>query len=67
MEACAVLLILSVSGFALAFGIFVYFFDHFMGASDTGHLANTMSGMRDKEPIVAEETIKKLSAAATGR
>jgi hypothetical protein len=61
------LLVLSVLGFALAFGIFVYFFDHFMGASDTGHLADAMSGIRDKEPVVAEVSTKKLSAAATGR
>jgi hypothetical protein len=61
------LLVLSVLGFALGFGIFVYFFDHFMGASDTGHLAETMSGMRDKEPVVAERKATKLSAAATGR
>jgi hypothetical protein len=61
------LLVFSILGFALAFGIFVYFFDHFMGASDTAHLADAMSGMRDNEPLIAEGSTKKLSAAATGR
>jgi len=61
------LLALSIFGFALAFGLFVYFFDHFMGASDTVDLANVMSGINDRESVAAKKENRKLSAAATAR
>ncbi|MFL6436252.1 MAG: hypothetical protein ACJ71Q_01635 [Terriglobales bacterium] len=56
----------SVLGFALGFGLFVYFFDHFMGASDTADLADVMSGIQHQNPPTATKKNKKLSAA-TGR
>ena len=60
------LLALSIFGFALAFGLFVYFFDHFMGASGTADLADVMSAMQDNDLTAAPKKNKKLSAA-TGR
>jgi hypothetical protein len=60
------LLAFSILGFALAFGLFVYFFDHFMGASDTADLADVMSGIQDNDLAAAPKKNKKLSAA-TGR
>ena len=61
------LLVLSVLGFSLGLALFVYFFDHFMGASDTAHLAKTMAGMQDNEAVTAKKKTKQSSAAATGR
>ena len=56
----------SILGFSLAFGLFVYFFDHFMGASDTADLADIMSGIQQQDAPTATKKNKKLSAA-TGR
>lgn len=57
------LLVLSACAFALALAVFVYLFDRYMGASDTGDLADSMSQMHDQ--TVRKEPAKR-SRAATG-
>ena len=57
-------LVLSLVGFALALGLFVYFFDHFMGASDTAELASTMAAMREESAPDKPRKTRRLRAAA---
>jgi hypothetical protein len=57
------LLILSACAFALALAVFVYLFDRYMGASDTGDLADSMSQIHDR--TIRKEPAKR-SRAATG-
>jgi len=42
------LLILSACAFAIALAVFVFLFDRYMGASDTGHIADSMSQMHEQ-------------------
>lgn len=58
------LLAISICAFALAFALFVYLFDHYMGASDTEQLAHTMAHMH--EPKEFTRTELKRSKAAFG-
>ncbi|HKT23170.1 MAG TPA: hypothetical protein VJR04_01125 [Terriglobales bacterium] len=57
------LLILSACVFALALAVFVYLFDRYMGASDTGEIADSMSQIRDQ---TGRKDPAKRSRAATG-
>ena len=41
-------LTLSALAFTFALAVFVYFFDNFMGASDTADIAAIMAGMHDR-------------------
>ena len=54
------LLILSVCAFALSFAVFFFLFDHYMGASDTGNLADSMSQIRDD--AIPQEPAKRSHA-----
>ena len=55
------LLILSACAFAIAFAVFVFVFDRYMGASDTGHLADSMSqipqAIEQKQPAKRSRAI----------
>ncbi|GEM_PF-3030436 len=48
------LIVLSTSAFAVALAVFSFLFDRYMGASDTGDIADSMSqihhGTPQKEP-----------------
>jgi hypothetical protein len=57
-------LVLSLFGFVLALGVFVYLFDHFMGASDTADLASTMAAMREESAPNETRKTRRLRAAA---
>lgn len=61
------LLVLSISipAFAVALLVFVYLFDRYMGASDTGYLADTMSNIREHSVATPKQSVKR-SRAATG-
>jgi len=57
-------LVLSLFGFVLALGVFVYLFDHFMGASDTADLASTMAAIQEESAPDKARKTSRLRAAA---
>jgi uncharacterized membrane protein len=65
-EAYAMFLILSALAFSFALVIFVYFFDNFMGASDTADIAAIMAGMHDRTFWLNQQLAEKRQRAAAG-
>jgi Na+/melibiose symporter-like transporter len=65
-EAYAMFLILSALAFTFALSIFVYFFDNFMGASDTADIAVIMAGMHDPTSWLNKPLAEKRHRAAAG-
>jgi hypothetical protein len=65
-EAYAMFLILSALAFTFALAIFVYFFDNFMGASDTADIAAIMAGMHDRTSWLNKQLAEKRQSATAG-